>query len=172
MFRFYGPINPIWSCRERSVYLTTLSLGRLSPLLTSIVHVLSPETDNCPSWISGRERMTVENISWLNLYERMLPAWGGRIRNLLITSWTRIHMVCIVRKHTLRVLIRTQASGEYHNDILIQYNLNGSNPDGSFTADDSNYFFSPYKILPIGQENKYLGTFSDFIMELYVVFTH
>ena len=28
------------------------------------MHVLSPETDNCPSWISGRERMTVENISW------------------------------------------------------------------------------------------------------------
>ena len=22
------------------------------------------ESDNCPSWISGRERMTVENISW------------------------------------------------------------------------------------------------------------
>ena len=32
--------------------------------LTSIVHILSPETDNCPSCISGRERMTVENISW------------------------------------------------------------------------------------------------------------
>ena len=28
------------------------------------MHTLSPETDNCPSWISGRERMTVENISW------------------------------------------------------------------------------------------------------------
>ena len=28
------------------------------------MHSLSPETDNCPSWISGRERMTVENISW------------------------------------------------------------------------------------------------------------
>ena len=28
------------------------------------MHILSPETDNCPSWISGRERMTVENISW------------------------------------------------------------------------------------------------------------
>ena len=26
------------------------------------MHILSPETDNCPSWISGRERMTVENI--------------------------------------------------------------------------------------------------------------
>ena len=35
-----------------------------SKRLTSIVLILSPETDNCPSWISGRERMTVENISW------------------------------------------------------------------------------------------------------------
>ena len=35
-----------------------------SKRLTSIVHILSPETDNCSSWISGRERMTVETISW------------------------------------------------------------------------------------------------------------
>ena len=35
-----------------------------SKRLTSIVHILLPETDNCPSWISGRERMTVQNISW------------------------------------------------------------------------------------------------------------
>ena len=28
------------------------------------MHTLSPETDNCPSWISGKERMTIENISW------------------------------------------------------------------------------------------------------------
>ena len=34
-----------------------------SKRLSSIVHIPSPETDNCPSWISGRERMTVENIS-------------------------------------------------------------------------------------------------------------
>ena len=46
------------------VYLTTRLLGRQSSKrLTSIVHILSPATDNCPSWISGRERMTVENIS-------------------------------------------------------------------------------------------------------------
>ena len=66
VLRFYGPVNPMGSCRARSVYLATRLLGRLSPLsrLTSIVHILSPETDNCPSWISGRERMTVENISW------------------------------------------------------------------------------------------------------------
>ena len=55
---------------------------------------------------------------------------------------------------------------------IIQYNLNGSNTDGSFTVNDSNSFFSPYKILPIAQENKYLGIFSYFIMELYVVCTH
>ena len=35
-----------------------------SKQLTSNVHILSPEADNCPSWISTRERMTVENISW------------------------------------------------------------------------------------------------------------
>ena len=41
-------------------------------------------------------------------------------------------------------------------DIKIQYNLNGSNMDGSLTVDESNSFFIPYKILPIAQENKYL----------------
>ena len=39
----------------------------------------------------------------------------------------------------------------------IRYNFSGSNPDGSFTLDDSNSFFSPYKILPIAQGNKYIG---------------
>ena len=43
--------------------------------------------------------------------------------------------------------------------IFLQYNLNSSNTDGSFTVDDSSSFFSPYKILPIAQENKYLGIF-------------
>ena len=28
-----------------------------SERLISIVHILSPETDKCPSWISGRESM-------------------------------------------------------------------------------------------------------------------
>ena len=60
VLKFYGPVNPMGSCRARSVYLTTRLLGRL----TSIVHILSPETDNCPSWISRREKMTIENISW------------------------------------------------------------------------------------------------------------
>ena len=32
VLRFYGPVNPMWSCRAWSVYLTTRLLGRLSPL--------------------------------------------------------------------------------------------------------------------------------------------
>ena len=29
-----------------------------------LVHILSPVTDNCPTWISGRERMATEMVSW------------------------------------------------------------------------------------------------------------
>ena len=54
----------------------------------------------------------------------------------------------------------------------IQSNLNSSNTDGSFTMANSNSFLSPYEILPIDQENKYLRELSYFIMKLYVVCTH
>ena len=54
---------------------------------------------------------------------------------------------------------RCQNHGLENHFSLLQYNLNGSNTDGSFTVDDSNSFFSPYKILPIAQENKYLMIF-------------
>ena len=32
VLRFYGPVNPMASCRAQSVYLTTLLLGRFCPL--------------------------------------------------------------------------------------------------------------------------------------------
>ena len=32
VLRFYGPVNPMGSCQEQSVYLITHLLGRLSPL--------------------------------------------------------------------------------------------------------------------------------------------
>ena len=34
---------------------------------------------------------------------------------------------------------------------------NNSNKAGSFTMANSDSFFGPYKILPIAQDNKYLG---------------
>ena len=37
VLRFHGPVNPMGSCRARSVYLTTHLLGRLSPLSGSPV---------------------------------------------------------------------------------------------------------------------------------------
>ena len=42
----------------------------------------------------------------------------------------------------------------------LQSNLNTSNTDGSFTMANTNSFLSHYEILPITQENKYLGKFS------------
>ena len=58
----------------------------------------------------------------------------------------------------LNIGCRTFGSINRRKEIIL-YNLNGSNTDGSFTVDDSISFFSPYKILPIAQENKYLGFF-------------
>ena len=43
-----------------AISLTTLLLGRLRPISC---YILSPETDNCPSLISGRQKMTVKNNS-------------------------------------------------------------------------------------------------------------
>ena len=40
------------------------------------MHILSPETDNCPSRISEKERMTTEYFM-INLTERMLPTRQG-----------------------------------------------------------------------------------------------
>ena len=41
------------------------------------MHILSPVTDNCSSWISGRGRMAVEMFSWPSLHERMCRMWGS-----------------------------------------------------------------------------------------------
>ena len=40
------------------------------------MHILSPVTDNCPSWISGRERMAVEIISWPISTKDCRQTWG------------------------------------------------------------------------------------------------
>ena len=56
--------------------------------------------------------------------------------------------------------------------FYIQSNLDGSNTDSSFTMANSNSFLSPYEILPIAQENKYLRKYCYFIVKLYVVCTH
>ena len=58
----------------------------------------------------------------------------------------------------------------------VKSNLNSSHTDGSFTMANSNSFLSPYEILPIAEENKYLVVFFYFFFffsfYLYVVCTH
>ena len=60
---FYSPVNTVEIMLSQSINLFTLFLGRLSPLNTVLVHILLPVTDNYPSRISGRGRMTVEMVS-------------------------------------------------------------------------------------------------------------
>ena len=71
------------------------------------------------------------------------------------------------------MLQKTHITFDFQSQWLqLQSNLDGSNTDGSFTMANSNSFLSPYKILLIAQENKYLRKFSYFIVKLYVVCTH
>ena len=66
------------------------------------MHILSPETDNCPSWISGRERMTVENISWsISTKEccrprRGLNPWPPGLQSDGASDWaTEAGLLCV-----------------------------------------------------------------------------
>ena len=81
-------------CQGWLVYLTTLLLGRLSPLsrwpvLCTFFH---HKNDSCCFWISGSGRMTVENISWSICTKECCQPCMGWIRNLLITSRMPIQM--------------------------------------------------------------------------------
>ena len=52
----------------------------------------------------------------------------------------------------------------YYITYTIQSDLNRSNQEGLFTMADSLLFLSPYEILPIAPENKYLRKFSYLIL--------
>ena len=88
-------VTTSWRCSD---VVTTLCVccvtvqAKSSERLTSIVHILSPEAYNCASWISGRDRMTIEKKIVIILHERMLQTRRGRTRNLLITSRMRIQL--------------------------------------------------------------------------------
>ena len=85
---FNSPVNTIKDISSGSVYLTTPFLSRLCPLsgLTVLGHVFfSPETDKYPFWISEREWMTVESISWSISMMKCCWTWRGSNRDLLIT---------------------------------------------------------------------------------------
>ena len=72
------------------------------------MHILSPEIDNFPSCISGRERMTVEK----NSTKECSQSGGGRARNLLITSGKRI-------KLSRRGWLQTCVGNEHNSDKYV-----------------------------------------------------
>ena len=132
-------------------------------------------------WCKKRRQIQIVNIqvTW-----HILAVWSGSFLfvDTVCSSW----WFCIL-KWALKTEIRPWVCALLSINVIstlshvlplfsrvaeIQYNLNGLNTDGLFTVDDSNSFFSTYKILPIAQENKYLMIFSYSIMELYVVCTH
>ena len=79
--------QPYGVCRARSVYLTTLLLGRLSPV--------SGQPVVCTFFhqkLSGRERKTVKSISWSISTKECCWPGGSRARNLLIFSRTHIQL--------------------------------------------------------------------------------
>ena len=71
VLRFYGSVNPVSSAVSLPNHTFTRQ-AKSSKRLTSIVYILLPETDNCPSWISDRRKHFM-----INLHERMLPTRRG-----------------------------------------------------------------------------------------------
>ena len=82
---FNGPVNTIKVMWSRSVYQTTLFLGRLRPQSgqSVVVHILLPETDNFP-----RVRMT-RKYFMINLHESILL---DRVGMEPTTSWSPVRM--------------------------------------------------------------------------------
>ena len=83
-------------CHVKRIFLPNHTL---TGQFLSSIHVVDqycalpfPETDNCPSWISRRERMTVENISWSISMKKCCRSGRCRTRNCLITSRTHIQL--------------------------------------------------------------------------------
>ena len=73
--RFHGLVNPLRSCQ-------------ISPLSG----YSSLETDTFPSWISGKERMTIEKFHEQSSWKNVAGPCRDRTHDLLITSQTCIRL--------------------------------------------------------------------------------
>ena len=94
--------------------------------LTSIVHILSPETDNCPSWISGRERMTVENSPRKNVADpagvEPATSWSpvGRASKWATVAGLSVTELFIENVYWITDLRRVDSSARFLWTCLIQ----------------------------------------------------
>ena len=63
-------LRSCWACQLTYSLFSWAGLNQ-SPVNQYLVHILLPVTDNCPTWIRGRERRRVEIDFLTNLYEKM-----------------------------------------------------------------------------------------------------
>ena len=78
VLRFYGPVNPMGSCRARSVYLTTRLLGRLSHLTVYqyCAHSFARNWQ-LPFLNQWKGENDHRKYFMINPHERMLPTSSG-----------------------------------------------------------------------------------------------
>ena len=78
VLRFYSPVNPKGSCRAWSVYLTTLLLGRLSPLSGKpVLCTFIRQKRQLPFLNQQKGENDRRKYFMINLHERMLPTSAG-----------------------------------------------------------------------------------------------
>ena len=79
VLRFYGPVNPMGSCQAWSVCLTTLLLGRLSPLSGYNQYCAHSFARNWQLPFLNQQQGENDHRKYFmtNLYERLLPTWWG-----------------------------------------------------------------------------------------------
>ena len=88
VLKFYGPVNPMGSCRARSVYLTTRLLGRLSPLSGNQYCAHSFARNWQLPFLNQRKgENDHRKYFMINLHERMLPTSAGVEPG---TSWSPV----------------------------------------------------------------------------------
>ena len=95
VLRFYCPVNPT-GVMSSSVRLPNHTFSWAGLVLQMVYQYLSTffhqKLTNCLSWISERERMNVEYISWSSPWKNDAGPSGDRTRDLLITSLTCIQL--------------------------------------------------------------------------------
>ena len=62
-------------------FINLLTLSWASFVLYVVNQYFVPVTDNCPSWISGSGRLTIELISWSISTKLMLPSWDSNLQS-------------------------------------------------------------------------------------------
>ena len=162
----YKNTDMIW---QPQLFLTILWADRTGDKLTIYFLILLPENR---LWRFARKGKIYFLVKVRKTLKKMfcVESFTQHETNSLkhLYNWVRYSTIVDINQFTNG----QPASILLKSTLYIQSNLDGSNTDGSFTMANSDSFLSPYEILPIAQENKYLRKFSYFIVKLYVLCTH